>query len=192
MADAARWRRCWKLGLQRQRCQPPSKKDPERRRPPRPVPKAGLTFTAAFIPRAVQIKAMVHAGEFAPGNALGLYYLYSQQGKADEAIKALAEATEAHPGFLPRLGVLGLAYGRNEVRPSPAPNRRARPARSLALAIARPTERRLCLFELRHRLFAPPLVIVAARCPHLSHRLRKQGQSLVEALGLLPLRRAHT
>jgi tetratricopeptide (TPR) repeat protein len=66
------------------------------------------------MPRAEEelVTAMGQAGEFEPANALGLYYLYDRQGKQQDAIKVLAEATSTHAGFLHGLGYLGQAYSR--------------------------------------------------------------------------------
>lgn len=87
---------------------------------------AAPTFVRAWVERGVAstmvgniaraeeelVTAMGEAGEFEPSNALGLYYLYDRQGKGEEAINVLAEATSTHAGFLHGLGYLGQAYSR--------------------------------------------------------------------------------
>jgi tetratricopeptide (TPR) repeat protein len=56
------------------------------------------------------LQAFAGSDLFEPQNTIGLYYLFVRQGKLDEAVRALTEATQQHPGFLAALGYLGSTY----------------------------------------------------------------------------------
>lgn len=63
--------------------------------------------------RAEQELVQSMTGDLEPASALGLYYFYDRQGKLDEGIQVLREATTSHLGFLHGFGYLGDAYLRS-------------------------------------------------------------------------------
>ncbi len=76
----------------------------------RAIASAMLGEVAAAAKELAGAEAEKHASD--PLTALGLYYVHVRKGEHDAALKALATATAAQPGFLAGLGYLGKSYFR--------------------------------------------------------------------------------